>query len=274
MSKETDKCIHLMKVRYALDISMYDTSFLEKVIQIRMTALSSGTAEDYFLFLDKEQAESSEIIDQLSNSYSEFFRNPLAFTYLEQMIMPALIGQKIKNKEKEIRIWSAACASGQEAYSIAILFDETVESAKTPMACHIFATDLKQSELDNAERGVYQTAAVHNVSLKRIKTYFSKQGESFTVARHLRDYIDFSVFDLLSEQCNCPAASIYGNFDLVFCTNLLFYYKQEYRKQIIDKAGNSLASGGYLITGETEREMVKEYNYREVYLNSGIFQKR
>ena len=274
MSKETDKCIHLMKVRYALDISMYETSFLEKVIQIRMTALSSETAEDYFLFLDKVPAESSEIIDQLSNSYSEFFRNPLAFTYLEQMIMPALIGQKIKNKEKEIRIWSAACASGQEAYSIAILFDETVESARTPMACHIFATDLKQAELDNAERGVYQTAAVHNVSLKRVNTYFSKQGESFTVARHLRDYIDFSVFDLLSEQCNCPAASIYGNFDLVFCTNLLFYYKQEYRKQIIDKAGNSLASGGYLITGETERDMVKEYNYREVYLNSGIFQKR
>ena len=274
MSKETEKCIHFMKVSFGLDISMYETSFLEMTIKTRMSALSIKTPEDYLLFLDIVPGESSEIIALLSNSYSEFFRNPLTFTYLEQVILPSLILQKINNKEKEIRVWSAACASGQEAYSLAILFDEMVDRVKSPVSCHIFATDINQAEVDNAQRGIYQTATVDKVSLKRIKTYFSQQDETFTVARQLREYINFSVFDLLAEQYICPPDSIYGNFDLVFCSNLLFYYKPEYRQRIIDKAGNCLASGGYLITGETEREIVKENNYREVFLHSGIFQQR
>ena len=274
MSKGIEECIHLMKVRHGMDISMYDTSFLEKAIQTRMTAMASETTEDYLLMLENGTSESSEIIGQLSNSYSEFFRNTLTFSFLEHVILPTLIGQKIKNNEKEIRIWSAACASGQEAYSLAILFDESVQNTQAPIACHIFATDINPAELDNAQRGVYQTAAVHNVSLKRIKAYFTLQGENYRIAQSLRKYIDFSVFDLLSGECNCPPTSVYGNFDLVFCSNLLFYYQPEYRQRIIDKAGNCLAPGGYLITGETEREMVKENNYREVVLNSGIFQKR
>ena len=274
MSKETDQCIHFMKVRHALDISMYETSFLEKLIQTRMTALASATTHDYLLLLENEQAESVEIIDQLSNSYSEFFRNPLTFIYLEQIILPSLIQKKVNGNEKEIRIWSAACASGQEAYSIAILFDELMEHNNTPVDCHIFATDINVDELDKARKGIYPTAAVKKVSLHRIKTYFTQQGDRYAVAHHLGKYIDFSVFDLLSGQHNCPPASIYGNFDLVFCTNLLFYYKPHYQQRIIDKAGNCLAPGGYLIVGETERGMVNEHNYREVFSNSGIFQKR
>lgn len=263
-----------MKVRHELDISMYETSFLERVIKTRMTALSIEDKDDYLLFLDKVPGESSEMIDLLSNSYSAFFRNTLTYSFLEHVILPALIGQKIKKNELEIRIWSAACASGQEAYSIAILLDEIVQRAKHPMACHIFATDINVDELHKAQRGVYQAAAVENVSLKRIRKYFTTQGYNFIVERSLEKYIDFSVFDLLSEQGNCPPASVYGNFDMVFCSNLLFYYRGEYRQRIIDKAGNCLAAGGFLITGETEREMVKENNYREVFHSSGIFQKR
>lgn len=274
MINVTDKCIHFMKARYSLDISMYETSFLEKAIQTRMTALSSATTEDYLLILDQVAAESSEMIGQLSNSYSAFFRNPLTFAFLEQMILPALIDQKIKGKEKEIRVWSAACASGQEAYSLAMLFDELVENTKAPVACHIFATDINPAELENARSGVYPTSAVNNVSLKRMKAYFTSKGETFTVARQLGKYIDFSVFDLLADGYTCPPASVYGNFDLVFCSNLLFYYQLPYRQRIIDKVGNCLAPGGYLITGETERGMVKSHNYREVLPHSGIFQKR
>jgi len=274
MNDEIEKCIHFIKVRHSVDVSKYEISFLEKVIQIRMNALTIETRKDYLLFLESEPAESTEIMDQLSNSYSEFFRNPLTFIYLEQTILPILIHQKMKNNEKGIRIWSAACASGQEAYSLAILFDELVESKKETIDCHIFATDINADELDKARRGVYQATAVNKVSLKRIKTYFTQQGENYIVAPHLGKYIDFSMFDLLSGQYNCPPASIYGNFDLVFCTNLLFYYKPSYRQRIIDKASKCLAPGGYLITGEAEGGMVKENNYREVFINSGIFQKR
>lgn len=263
-----------MKSRYELDISMYETAFLEKVIGDRMGALDSKTTEDYLLLMDHVPGESTEMIDRLSNSYSEFFRSPLTFTYLEQIILPAMIAGKLKNKEKEIRIWSAACASGQEAYSVAILFDEIVQSLKSPVSLHIFATDNNAGQLDKAERGIYPMAAVNKVSLKRINTYFTRQDGHFTVEKELKKYIDFSIFDLLAEHHNCPPVSVYGNFDLVFCSNLLFYYKPSFRQLILDKAGNCLTSGGYLVTGDAEREMVKGINYREVLPNSGIFKKR
>lgn len=263
-----------MKSRYELDISMYETSFLEKAMEVRMSALASKTTEDYLQLMEHVPEESIEMIDQLSNSYSEFFRSPLTFTYLEQIILPAIVAEKQKNQEKEIRIWSAACASGQEAYSMAILFEEIIHRLKKPVSLHIFATDNNAVQLANAQRGIYPMAAVNKVSLKRINTYFTQQGEYFIVDNELKKYIDFSIFDLLGEERNCPPASIYGNFDLVFCSNLLFYYNPSCRQRILDKAGNCLALGGYLVTGDAERGMVKENNYREVFPNSGIFQKR
>lgn len=274
MSKETKKCVDFMKLKVGMDISMYDTSFLEKVINSRMAALSCETSEDYLLFLGNQHGESTKLLNQLSNSYSEFFRNPLTFAYLEQIVLPMLIGQKMNVGEKEIRIWSAACASGQEAYSIAILCDELIESTKSDIACRIFATDKSRKDLDNAQRGVYQLSSLNKVSLNRIQKYFTQQGENFTIDPKLKKSIYFSFFDLLAENGSCPPASIYGNFDLAFCSNLLFYYKPEYRQRILDKTLHCLALGGYMITGESEREIVKDNNLHEVFANSGIFQKR
>lgn len=274
MIKGIEKYVNFMKEKHAVDISMFETSFLEKIIQTRMNALAIETKEDYYLILESAPGESDEIMHYLSNPFSEFFRNPLTFSCLEQTILPALIHQKRLDNAKDIRIWSAACASGQEAYSMAIIFDELADSFKAAMDCHIFATDINQDELDKARRGVYPTASVNKVSLKRINTYFTQKGEQYIVAPHLGKYIDFSIFDLLSGQYNCPPASIYGNFDLIFCTNLLFYYKPSYQQRIFDKVGKCLAPGGYLITGETEGEIAKENNYREIFINSRIFQKK
>jgi chemotaxis protein methyltransferase CheR len=273
MSKETEKCIHFLKEKYALDISIYDSTFLEKGVNFRMEVSFCKTIDDYILQLDHLPMELYELLGQLTNSCSEFFRNPLTFAYLEQIVLPSLISQKEKNQEKEIRIWSAACASGQEAYSLAILCDELIEAKKTNIGCRIFATDISQEELVKAKMGVFQSAAVSKVSLKRIQAYFTQIGETYTILSLLRNHIDFSIFDLLAEDGTCPPASIYGNFDLVFCSNLLFYYKPEYQQRILDKAMHCLASGGFLITGETEREIVKENNYCEVFANSGIFKK-
>lgn len=274
MSRETEKCVFFLKEKYALDISMYDSSFLENGIRNRMAVTTCKTVDDYLAYLVIFPAESAELLDQLSNSYSYFFRNPLTFIYLEQFILPDLVALKLKNNEKEIRIWSAACASGQEAYSLAILCHELMENTKTHISFRIFATDIDQEELVNAPKGTYQSASLGNVTLKRIQTYFTKQCDTYTIASQLKEYIDFSIFDLFSENGTCPPASIYGNFDLVFCSNLLFYYQPEYRNKILNKVGHCIAPDGYLITGETEREIIRENNYREVFNHSAIFQKR
>ena len=113
-----------------------------------------------------------------------------------------------------------------------------------------------------------------NLNLRRMEEWFKKQGEEYTIKHDLKEHIDFSVFDLLTENNSCPPNSIYGDFDLVICANLLFYYKPEFRKKIMDKASHCLAKGGYVVTGETEREIMMQYNFEEIYPQSCIFRKR
>lgn len=233
-----------------------------------------GTDREYLNALESSVEEATVFRRKLTNSYSEFFRNPITFAYLEQVVLPQLVEKKRIRKENEIRIWSAACASGQEAYSMAILCDELIETKKSDFNYLIFATDVDPDELLNAQKGVYNPATLGKVTLKRVQMYFSPDGDAYSIVPRLRNRIYFSAFDLLSDLGSCPPASIYGNFDLVFCSNLLFYYKPEFRIRILEKIGNSLSRGGYLITGETEREIIKGNNYREVFANSAIFQKK
>jgi chemotaxis protein methyltransferase CheR len=273
MNLETAKIIQFIKEDYGLDISMYDDSFLEKTIKCRMAAASCETGAEYSYFLANSPDEPTVLIGQLGNSYSEFFRNPLTFAYLEQVIFPMLFEKKKISKEKEVRIWSAACASGQEAYSLAILCDELTENAPGKLSYRIFATDINPEELANARKGIYPPASLNKVTQKRLQTYFTPDGEAYRISPKLSNCIDFSVFDLLSNHCFCPPASIYGNFDLIFCSNLLFYFKPEFRKHILSKAFHCLSPAGYLVTGESEREIVKKSDFREVFAHSAIFQK-
>ena len=111
------------------------------------------------------------------------------------------------------------------------------------------------------------------MNLMRVKQWFLNDKETYTINPLLKNNIDFSVLDLFNEQLSCPPASIFGDFDIVVCANLLFYYKQEFRKIILDKATNCLANNGYLVVGKTERDILLQHNFHEVYPQSGIFQK-
>jgi chemotaxis methyl-accepting protein methylase len=104
---------------------------------------------------------------------------------------------------------------------------------------------------------VYDSAAVQNVKLKHLSACFESHNERYSVARRLKDRIEFSVYDLLKEHSTSPPGSIYGNFDLVLCSNLLFYYKPAIQQFIVNKLCDALSGGGYLVTGEAERAIVE-----------------
>ncbi len=256
------------------DVSKYNESFMSKVIQNRTTETNCSSFEEYCEFLLKDKSEGTNFNNSLQISFSEFFRNPLTFSVLKQIILPTILTKKQKNKRKEIRIWSSACAAGQETYSIAMLMEELKSSTNENIKYRIFATDQCEQQIEEAKKGRFTNTALQNLSLKRINQWFIEQKDYFMVSKELKKNIDFSVFDLFDTNLCCPPDSIYGDFDIVICANLLFYYKDKYIKLILDKAGNSLANDGYLITGETEREILIKNNYNEVYLQSAIFQRK
>jgi chemotaxis protein methyltransferase CheR len=193
---------------------------------------------------------------------------------LEHVILPVLIEEKGKSGRSELRIWSAGCAAGQEAYSIAMLLDELAHKRGIDISFRIFATDTAEAELETAREGVYDDAAVGNVGLKHINTYFARRGEAYMIAAGLRNRIDFSYYDLLDERTSCPPPSIFGEFDLIMCCNVLYYYRSDIRQCILNKLGQCLARGGYLVTGYAEKGIVEHLeSYHPVVVPAAVFQR-
>ena len=274
MKENNQHIVQLLLKHHSIDVSPFDETFLEKSLQKRIAVMNCLSQEEYFIFLQKNKKEGIRFLHSLFICYSEFFRNPLTFAFLERLILPSLIAKKINAKQKEIRIWSAACAAGHEAYSVAMLLEELKNGNADKFSYRIFATDQSQTQINEAQKGHYSDAAINKLTLKRLNLWFTKHGSAYTIKPELKTHIDFSVFDLFNQELNAPPASIFGDFDLVICANLLFYYKPEYQKTILAKTNKCLTKGGFLMTGETERDILSKNNYNEVYLHSGIFKKK
>jgi len=253
-----------------IDISALDETFLSRSLKKRIQATGCETINKYSTILGKDAAERSVFINSLNIGYSEFFRNPLTFAVLEQIILPQIISKMKTNSRKEIRIWSAACAKGQEPYSMAMLMSE-MSQMNGPFKFRVFATDRSESFVKAAAEGKFTENELGGLSLKRIEKYFLKKGTHYFVTQKLKKEIDFSVFNLFRKNLSCPTASIFGDFDIVICANLLFYYKLEFQRTILEKAVKCLAAGGIVIAGESEREILLQNNFKELFDKSSIF---
>jgi chemotaxis protein methyltransferase CheR len=255
------------------DISMYDSAFVAQAIDRRVAETGCGSPEAYTALLRRDSAEEEAFFASLHISYSAFFRNSLTFAVLEQIILPELMLTAREDRRREIRIWCAGCAAGQEPYSVAIMLEELMERSGQALDYRIFATDGIESQIAQAQTGSYVAEPLGQVSLKRLNRWFVQHGYEYTVVPQLARCINFSVFDLLSGATSSPPASIFGDFDLVMCCNLLYYYNIECRKTILNKLARCLGDTAFLVTGETERGFILENGYSEVYPNAAVFRR-
>ncbi len=246
----------VMRERYGKDLACYEESFLVKSIERRQEATACRSLQEYLERLKDDRLEVEAFTSSLQVCYSEFFRNPLTFSILEQVVLPSLLEEKTRSGNREIRIWSAACSAGQEAYSVAILLQDLEVARGSPVSFRIIASDVCESALASARTGVFDRSALQNVRLRHLQEYFSEQDHTHVVAPLLRSHVDFSFYDLLDQRSVCPPTSLYGDFDLILCCNLLFYYKPAIQQRILEKFERALAPGGYFVTGEAERDAV------------------
>ena len=249
--------IDLVREVHGFDLSCFDETFFIQSLQRRRTATATAMIEEYLELLRQSPAEAKNLLESMDVVYSEFFRNPLAFTLLEQALLPGIFEEKEKSGG-EIRVWSAGCATGQEAWSAAILLDEMVGRRSRPLSYRIIATDRSESALAQARTGRYHIEALGSLKTRYLRSAFSRQGDYFTVVPRLRQKVTFTVYDLLDTETFCPPESIFGNFDVIFCCNILLYYRQTIQTQVLKKFRRCLTRSGYLITDETERRIVEE----------------
>lgn len=247
--------------------------FLANTLQKRLAANHCQRVDEYLIILKNEPGEVLQLNDSLSIGFSEFFRNPFSFSALEHIILPGILKRLINSGRREIRIWSAACAAGQEVYSLAILLNELQHQSSQSYTWRIFASDASQPLIGEASKGIYKESALQKVTMHRFHTWFDRVGDNYTVKPALRKNIEFLVFDLFDKNYCYPPESIFGDFDLVLCANMLFYYTPEAQRLILRKLEKSQAKGGYIMTGESERGIFRLHHFKEVIPHTAIFRK-
>jgi len=202
---------------------------------------------DYMQFLDAHPEEYHRLAEDLTIKVSGFFRSPYTFQQVAGLVLPELVLYKRKQGEPKLRLWSTACAQGEEPYSIAILLIEFLGHRLPDFDVLIHATDISQEALKEAQAGVYSSKDIEGLPITVLESYFAHRNESYVVRTDIRQIVSFSYFDLTS-----LIGQPFADLDCVFCCNVLIYLQTQLQERVLEMLYNSLATPGYLILGEVE----------------------
>ena len=252
MSNEIHQIIEYLYQKCGFDFSGYRPSMLERRITQRLPYTHCTTFAEYLEHIQQHAEELEKLISTLTIHVSRFFRNPLTFEYIARQIIPTIAHRKKMCGDTSLRVWSAGCSTGEEPFSMAMLFNEFSADEDLQLEPSIFATDIDSSTLKKAKTAIYPIESIEEVKYGILRKYFSAQGTSFQVIPEIRDKVSFSVYNILDKRSHAPAESIFGGFDIVLCRNVLIYFTPEHQNIIFEKLYRSLDQDGYLVLGESE----------------------
>ena len=222
------------------DFRDYKPGTIMRRLERRLQATGTQSYPDYMRFLDSHQEEYERLAASLTISVSDFFRHRYAFDQVARVVLPELLS----HAGRHLRFWSAACARGQEAYSIAITLAESLGEGARDFT--VYASDINRAALMDAEIGRYSPEELAGLPPGKLK-YFTPMSDGYLVNSGLRERVRFSFFDLNSAQ-RPPFAGV----DCIFCCNVLIYLKRELQHRLLARLYESLATPGYLVLGEVE----------------------
>ncbi|MHB1513794.1 MAG: chemotaxis protein CheB [Acidiferrobacter sp.] len=232
----------LLRNRIGVDLSEYKPNTLERRIARRMVLAGATTAARYLESLLTDPEEVQRLYVDLLISVTEFFRNPEVFEKLEKNVVAGLM---TRQSSEPIRVWVPGCGTGQEAYSLAMLFMECAGDHAPNPALQIFATDINDSVLDKGRAGYYTQSTLQNVSPERLKRFFVEEPLGHRVSKELRQLVVFARQNLLTD----PP---FSRIDLVSCRNLLIYLEPALQEKALLSIHYALKDDGRLLLGVSE----------------------
>ena len=224
------------------DFAHYKRATVLRRIARRLQVNSLDSIPRYLEFMREHPAEVRALLDDLLIGVTHFFRDRDAFAALEANVPQLFAGKKYTD---QLRVWVAGCATGEEAYSIAMLLCEHAVTLSDTPGLQIFATDIDEQAINHAREGVYPATIEADVSPERLRRFFTRDGRGYRVKKDLRDNVLFAAHNVLSD----PA---FSRLDLVSCRNLLIYLTREAQMQVFDVFHFALRSGGLLFVGGAE----------------------
>ncbi len=240
--KSLSEIIELLRARTSRNFTHYRKATLLRRIRRRMAAAGIEQIANYIGKLRENGNEIELLAKDFLIHVTGFFRDAAAFEGLAKTVIAPLVQQAA---DQPIRVWVPGCSSGEEAYSLAMLFLEEFAAAKRAAKLQIFASDIGADALDFARNGVYPEAITADVSAERLQRFFTRQDQGYRVSRELREAIVFTDHDLLAD----PP---FSRIDLVSCRNLLIYLQPEEQRKVLSLLHFALRDGGYLFLGASE----------------------
>ena len=234
----------VLREKKNVDFSGYKRSTVDRRILRRITINKSESLQDYVGMLKDSNNESDQLYNDLLINVTDFFRDENAFSFLKEQVLSLLLDSP--NIDEGIRIWVAACSTGEEAYSIAIILFDFLKEKKRSIPFHIFATDSNQNNIEKARKGVYAQSSLLNVPAEMLSKYFSScPNEHYQIKEFIRGKCVFSTHNLLSD----PP---FSRVNLVSCQNMLIYLNVNEQYRILQSFHYALKPNGFLWLGKSE----------------------
>lgn len=250
---------------YGIDFSLYKTPTIFRRIERRKQLCGIDDVFSYAEFVRNNSLELENLYRDLLIEVTSFFRDKEVFDYMAESILPDLLRKHPENQE--FRVWVSGCATGEEAYSIAMLLDEVMQSTGFKRSVRIFATDVHKSSLKAAGMGVFSQEKLSAVSEKRQERFFRYFGAERVVAPRLRQMITFAPHNVLHDP---PFLHI----NLISCRNLLIYFQQEAQSMVLQRFCAALENGGVLLLGSSESLFKSQHGFEVIDERLKFFRKK
>jgi two-component system CheB/CheR fusion protein len=247
------------------DFRHYKQSTLVRRVRRRMSEARSASVYAYVESLNHEPKEVEQLFRDLLISVTHFFRDTEAFDLLAAKVIPRLF--EGKDADGFVRVWVPGCATGEEAYSLAILLREHMAGLAASPKVQVFATDIDAQALETARQALYPEGIAGQISPQRLERYFVRHGNMYQVSREIRDLCLFSLHNLIAD----PP---FSRLDLVSCRNLLIYLESDLQKKVIALCHYALRPGGFLFLGPSEMVAGQPDLFRTLDKKQRIFQSR
>jgi two-component system CheB/CheR fusion protein len=262
-TKDFEELVEYIKTNRGFDFTGYKRPSLQRRFEKRMQAVHVGSYGEYRVYLEQHPDEFIDLFNTILINVTAFFRDTAAWEYMRETIVPKLIEE---SEGRGVRIWSTGCASGEEAYSLAMAFSEAMSNDAFRDQVKIYATDVDEEALSEGRHGIYTASKVENVPADLRERYFERIEQRYTVKPDLRRAVIFGRHDVVQDP---PISRI----DLLTSRNTLMYFTPDAQSRILRNFHFALRDGGCLFLGKSEMMLSRSSLFQPIDLRRRVFQK-
>jgi two-component system CheB/CheR fusion protein len=260
-----DATLRLLRDQFGIDFSLYKTSTVARRIQRRVDLLRVDSIAAYVEQLHADADELNTLYQDLLIGVTQFFRDPEAFETLEREVIPQIL-ERVPPAQ-ELRLWIAGCATGEEAYSLAMMFYEQLAARQRPINLKILATDVHPASLEFASAGIYGDDQLSNVTPERLERFFTRRSSGYQISQELRQLIVFARHNVLKD-------APFTKMNFISCRNMLIYLQPQAQRTVLSLFHFGLSTGGVLFMGASESPGALSDEFTPVDDHWKIYRKR